>query len=1377
MSGVKARVGAAYRFLASPRGRRILPAVGFVLLPLVFFWPVLFGGKTLLPADNLFAFEPWRTFAASLGVHAPHNELLSDLILENYVWKQFILQSLQQRQIPLWNPYLFAGVPFLAAGQHSAMYPLSVVYYILPLPLAYGVFTYIHFVLAGLFTYLFVRALGANRAGAFVAGVVFTFSAFMVVSVDFPMIVAAVTWLPFLLWVAEKLLRLAEDAAGHWKAVPWVLLGAAGLGMQILAGHAEIMVYVAIILAYYVAGRLVALGARHRRTFWPMAGRAVAWLAALGILGIGLGAVQWIPLYELVRQNFRQGAASYQQVVGWAYPWRQILTFFVPDFFGNPSHHQVFDLFRWQVVPVTTNALGEPITEIAWTKGLPTWKNYVEAGSYVGILPLLLAVIAVIRKRGAPVGIFGSLAVVSILMAFGTPLYALFFYLVPGASQLHSPFRWVYAYTLSIAALAGLGLTALSGQARAAEPEHRTVRRLAGFAALAGALGLGALLLSRALGGVSLRLADRFVQTQGLAQRAFADGAMLYSYQFRNFFLFGLFLLLSGIVVWWALRARGIAWKACAAAVIVLDLFTIGIGFNPRTDPSLLRFKPPVVDFLQRDQGLWRFTTFIAPGEKPFNANSGMLFGFQDIRGYDSIIPKQYVEYMEWIEPQDELLYNRIAPLSEPNSLDSPLLHLLNVKYVITTQEIDRPGYRLVYDGEVRVYENASAMPRAFALPATSAVVVPRDRVGDALKRYDPREYVVLEEEQGFAAQGPAQPSRYAPVAVERYSGNEVFLKASVDRPSLVVLADSYFPGWKAYSRAEGDADERELALYRADGNFRAVYLEPGAYTIRFKYTPMSFKLGLYTSFLAAMSMLLLAVFTVWRRFYRADAGDSAVKRVAKNSLVLMGMSLLNRFIDLVFAMLMLRILAPVGAGRYQTAVNLIGYFEILVLFGLGTLLTREASKKPEEQRRYLGNTLVLRLLLWALSLPVLAGILVLSARFGNMAMETVWAVLLFSLGLIFSSFAEAISSVFYAHEQMEYPAAISSVTTILRVMLGALALLVGWGVVGLAAVSVVVNVVTLLILGVLAARFYFRPRLEFEPDFGRRLLSTSYPLMINHLLATIFFRIDIQFLQQYRGDAEVGYYSAAHRWIDALQIVPSYFTLAIFPLMSRYAESARESLVRAYILSLRLLLMFILPVTAITLFISRELIALLGGSQYLPQSMIALQLLILSRPFGFINAVTQYVLIAIDQQRFLTKAFLIGMTFNVVMNFLFVPKYGYQAAAAILIFSEIALLLPFYYAVRKHLTRVPWLGIAWQPGLASLACGGILWAMRPVSLLLGLLLAVVAYPIVLWLVGGFRADDLSVVWDAIPAGRLRRLLRGRTFTAEDAESAGQKNF
>ncbi|MCS6772548.1 MAG: hypothetical protein NZ693_00325, partial [Thermoflexales bacterium] len=104
-----------------------------LLLPFTLFLPVTLGAYTLLPADNLFQYQPFRAAAAQFGITQPQNPLLDDLILENYQWKRFILSSLAQGELPLWNPYLFAGVPFLAAGQHSALYPLSVLYYLLPL--------------------------------------------------------------------------------------------------------------------------------------------------------------------------------------------------------------------------------------------------------------------------------------------------------------------------------------------------------------------------------------------------------------------------------------------------------------------------------------------------------------------------------------------------------------------------------------------------------------------------------------------------------------------------------------------------------------------------------------------------------------------------------------------------------------------------------------------------------------------------------------------------------------------------------------------------------------------------------------------------------------------------------------------------------------------------------------------------------------------------------------------------------------------------------------------------------------------------------------------------------------------------------------------
>ncbi len=113
------------------------------------------------------------------------------------------------------------------------------------------------------------------------------------------------------------------------------------------------------------------------------------------------------------------------------------------------------------------------------------------------------------------------------------------------------------------------------------------------------------------------------------------------------------------------------------------------------------------------------------------------------MRGYDSVIPKQYAEYIALIEPQGELQFNRIAPISNLQSLDSPLLDLLNVKYVISLVEIPLPKYQLVYGAEVKVYENLGVSPRAFTLPVGCAFVT--DNLASTIQTYDPRHFVIFD--------------------------------------------------------------------------------------------------------------------------------------------------------------------------------------------------------------------------------------------------------------------------------------------------------------------------------------------------------------------------------------------------------------------------------------------------------------------------------------------------------------------------------------------------------------------------------------------------------------------------------------------------------
>jgi hypothetical protein len=642
----------------------LIVVVGLFSLTVLFFWLVIFGGRTLLPADNLFTFEPWRSFADQFSISVPHNELLSDLILENYVWKRFIVQSIEARQIPLWNPYIFAGLPFLAAGQHSALYPFSVLFYVLPIAHAYGYFTVLQLFLAGLFAFIYARVIGLGRLGAAVTAITYMFSAFMVVSVVFTMIIAAAAWLPLLLAMIELIIKkVGENRGDASPPILYVVFGAIALGLQFLAGHIEISYYVLLVMAFYAAIRLWQL-ARVRKS---SAGRAFSWLMVMAILGLALGAVQLIPLYELVSSSFRQDSASYQQIVEWAFKRRRLIAFVIPDFFGNPSHHTYFDVFSRQAVNVTRDYFGNPISNTDW--GI---KNYVEGGSYLGILPLLLALIAIVRRRNKYVWIFAGLAVISLAFVFGTPLYALLFYLLPGIRQLHSPFRWIFPYTLSVAVLAGIGAHHHFGIRNAAlslskGSEFGIAGKLGWLALLAGLGLMAALGLSLLFPDMVIPLAERVMLSLAKAPEAFADGRMFYSYEFRNLLIFGLFAASSGVVLLLARSSlrlgRYEVWKPLALLVLICDLFVFGYGFNPAADPKILDFKPPVVEFLQQDKSLYRITTYNASEEKTFNPNVGMFYGLSDVRGYDSIIPKQYTDYMGLIYSQTELLHNRIAPI------------------------------------------------------------------------------------------------------------------------------------------------------------------------------------------------------------------------------------------------------------------------------------------------------------------------------------------------------------------------------------------------------------------------------------------------------------------------------------------------------------------------------------------------------------------------------------------------------------------------------------------------------------------------------------------------------------------------------------------
>ncbi len=1181
--------------------------------------------------------------------------------------------------------------------------------------------------------------------------------------------------------VGEGLLLGGEDVLGGEgggglargrATILWAALGAAALGAQVLAGHVEYTIYTLLVMGLYALWRLIA-AARHRldKTATLQTG---AWLAAMVTLGLMFSAIQLLPLYELGRVNFREGGATLAEVRSFAFPARRALTFVMPNFFGNPAHQAVTDVFTGETIPITQGFTGQPRSTTEW--GI---KNYVEGGVYLGILPLLLAVLGVMEGlkskrngRRSLTWFYLLLSFFSLAFIFGTPLYAILYYGLPFVNQLHTPFRWVFPLSLAVAVLAGFGADYVSSKRLESREWRSPVFLLSALSILGGILFLVGLLGARLAYGRIQPIVERVFLGMALAADTFPDTRTFFSYEWRQAAVFGAMLLGAGLVLlasqmkWGGKRPY---WPLLAAALIVADIFIANAGFHASNDPALVKFRPEMAQWLAAQPGEWRLTTYVPKGAAPFAPNAAWMYGLQDARGYDSIIPKQYTDYVAAIEPQYALKFNQVQPIANWESLNSPLLSVLGVKYVITTADvsIDLPQYQPVWEGEgTRIYENLDAAPRAYTLPQAQTAVV-ADALAAMTSQYDPRRFVVVEIGDYPITQLPNYPiTPYQPAQITSYGNIEVIIDTAVTEPSWLILNDSYFPGWKAYARPSGAGEEAEqqVEITRVNGNFRGVMLEPGEWTVRFRYSPLTFQLGGLISFMGVIILLFALVVWAWQTFIRAGGQLSVTQSIAKNSVAPIGLNLFNKFIDFAFAMFYLRVLGPAGAGSFQTAIVTAGLFEIVANFGLDILLIRDVSQERRKASHYLYNTSVLRLglgLFAALPIAALIAATQFSDRANALTPAEILATGLIMVGMVVSGLSKGVTGLFYVYEEAELPNTVTTVTTILKVAFGVAVLLAGLSFVGLAAVSILTNLITFAILGVMAWRRYdLRGPYRLDRPLQRQILKAGFPLMLIHLLQTVFISIDTYLLRVMLPDGQevAGWYSSAYKWFNALQIIPSFFTLALFPIISRKIQASLPEARRMYNMSVKLMYLLALPVAAVTFYMAYPLVRLLGGPEFLPHGAIALQIVIWSIPIGWMNSVTNYVLISLGMERMQPRAFAIAVAFNIVTNMLFIPAFTYRAAGVTTILSEVVLLLVFSFYLRKKDFGARWLRFMGKPGVVTAVMLALMWAGGQVNVLLGLALGLVVYPAGLLFLRVIGPEERAVLANILPAAVTTRL-------------------
>ena len=468
-----------------------------------------------------------------------------------------------------------------------------------------------------------------------------------------------------------------------------------------------------------------------------------------------------------------------------------------------------------------------------------------------------------------------------------------------------------------------------------------------------------------------------------------------------------------------------------------------------------------------------------------------------------------------------------------------------------------------------------------------------------------------------------------------------------------------------------------------------------------------------------------------------------------------MAASVGGKALDFGFALFYLRVLRDEVAA-YQFLVIFITYLDTLVNFGFNTILARDVARAPGTAGAAFGSVARLRVGLWLLGLPAVIVVLGPAREAAGLPPEAVPAGWLFYVGLLPGLLATTASGLLWAAERLEVTAAVTVGGTVLRIALAVPLLLLGTGLVGLAVTSLVVNVynaVGMLLVLRRSKPFEAAEKLPFGAIAGpRRMLAESWPLFVNQLLQGLFFKIDGTLLPGLAGARQASAYAAAYKVVDGAGIVSSSLTLALFPRLARDAADRADQMARAYRVALRVLLQLGIPLAVGTALLAEPIAALVGGAGFLPDSAVALAILIWFLPLSYANGLTQYVLIAVGRQRFLTLAFLVAFAFNLGANLALIPRYGYVGAAWVTVLSELVLMVPFQWVLRSEVPGVSPVRESAKAIAAAALMAPVVWWFRDwIHPLAAVAAGVVIYPLTLWAVGGIDADQWSLVRHLLP--------------------------
>jgi hypothetical protein len=777
----------------------VLAALSLAALTLAMFGEVLFGSQDMVLSD------PSR----------------GDLARQYAQWRQFAFSELRHGNLPLWNPHLFSGAPFFGL-QSGLLYPLNVLFLVLPLAKAINWSIALHVFLAGVFTYGWAARRGLHPLACFLSAALFMFCGphFLHIYAGHLPHLCAMVWPPLLL--------LAIDGMFEQPRLKWILLGIFAVAMQVLGGHPQYVLYTAVAATLYcvlLAGSLAfglrqPAGALDFAYVYPTRLKAISCTqfilgaAAIGLGGIALSAAQVLTGLHDLGQTWRGAGVSQAWAATFSFPPENFLTLLAPSFFGTTGEAAYWG--RWE---------------------------FWEMTAFIGVTGLVLALIGVTWGERRTRRFAGVMVLLLLLLALGgySPLFPFLYRWVPGFSSLRGNSKFILLAALFLTLLAGIGLDALLRGLRV--PGRFNAALLA--AALLVITPLAVVLRSPGMsapldsGWHRAVLASLRSRLQNPSPKADVDPLYLFqtAHQASNSLLVAAATLALVALLLILLRS----YRPMAGALLGLGLFEVFLfaySFRPTFDLSQAS-DPELRTFLKRQPGDYRIFNSFAP-------NAAMTLPAQDVWGYDPAIPARYNQLLAYARCADPANWTRLEPSAAP-----ALFGMLRLRFLFGRRH-----------GQFAWMENPDPLPHLLLLQRYRVITAP-EQLLTALTNatFNPREEVLLE-----SVPEPPPASSNSPAGravIETSTTDSLTISADLESPALLLITDNYLAGWRA--RPLPGTVQADYRVMPANYCLQAIPLAAGHHSLRVEYLPRAFVLGERISLVSLVVFAALCVLSLLR--------------------------------------------------------------------------------------------------------------------------------------------------------------------------------------------------------------------------------------------------------------------------------------------------------------------------------------------------------------------------------------------------------------------------------------------------------------------------------------------------------------------------------